>query len=95
MLSISFKFKICQKFKISQPKVIHCQLLTLTLSFSPNFKFKICQSSIDLNKSEFYIKARVSFSPNSKFKICQKFKLAKQKSPRWQLITIGWLILNF
>jgi hypothetical protein len=25
----------------------------LTLSFSPNFKFKICQSSIDLNKSEF------------------------------------------
>jgi hypothetical protein len=27
--------------------------LKVTLSVSPNFKFKICQSSIDLNKSEF------------------------------------------
>jgi hypothetical protein len=37
-----------------------------------------------------------NFSPNFKFRFVKNSKLAKQKSPiRWQLITFGWLILNF
>ncbi len=42
--SPSFKFKICQKFKISQPKVINCSLLgdfcLANFKFLAYFKFK-------------------------------------------------------
>jgi hypothetical protein len=43
--SPNFKFKICQKFKISQPKVINCHLIgdfcLANFKFLTAFKFKI------------------------------------------------------
>ncbi len=42
--SPSFKFKICQQFKISQPKVINCHLIgdfcLANFKFVTDFKFK-------------------------------------------------------
>jgi hypothetical protein len=42
--SPSFKFKVCQKFKISQPKLINCHLLNdfslANFKFLTDFKFK-------------------------------------------------------
>jgi hypothetical protein len=44
LTKLPLKFKICQKFKISQPKVINCQLIgdfwLANLKFLTDFKFK-------------------------------------------------------
>ncbi len=50
ILRIFSLFPVSFFFKYLERKPI---IKKLTLSFSPNFKFTICQCSIDLNKSEF------------------------------------------
>jgi hypothetical protein len=55
-----------RKIRFGLPKKTDLLHLNLYLSFSPNFKFIICQSSIDLDKSELKITASLT---DFKFKI--------------------------
>jgi hypothetical protein len=63
MMNIRYSSSFLFKVKVSKKNYVIANLGSrvndyfrnddFTLSFSPDFKFKICQSSIDLNESEF------------------------------------------